>query len=213
MTEIGRTRNRRGEGGRLRGEIVNAALHFIDEHGDPAALSLRAVARTAGISAPAIYDHFTGLDAVREAALEECFAALRATVVSAVADAGDPVAALTSAASAYLGFARQYPARYRLMFAADGCADNAVETFRVVERTIAACVSAGLSTSADPRVDAWMVWAALHGVATLDKPSRTEMLKLGTLDRPNMLRAMVLRLAGIAGDEEVRPNGLELLTF
>jgi len=200
MAETERPRNRRGEGSRLRGEIVAATLELIDEVGDPAALSLRAVARTAGISAPAIYDHFAGLDAVRDAALEECFTVLHSEVAAAVSDEADPVAALTAAASAYLGFARRYPARYRLMFAGDGYAVNAVETFHVVETTIAAAVEAGLSASTNPHIDAWMVWAALHGVATLAKPSRSSMLRLGTLDRPAMLRNMVLRLAGIRSD-------------
>ena len=51
MTESVRPRNRRGEGARLRAEIVDAATALIDESGGDA-LTLRAVARRAGISAP-----------------------------------------------------------------------------------------------------------------------------------------------------------------
>ena len=53
-----RARNRRGEGARLRDDIVAAAVALLDETGDQAAVSLRAVARRVGIAAPSIYRHF-----------------------------------------------------------------------------------------------------------------------------------------------------------
>ena len=47
-----RRRNRRGEGDRLREEIVTAASQMIGEAGDDTALTLRGVARRIGIAAP-----------------------------------------------------------------------------------------------------------------------------------------------------------------
>ena len=49
-----RQRNRRGEGDRLREEIITAASQIIGETGDDSALTLRAVARRIGIAAPYI---------------------------------------------------------------------------------------------------------------------------------------------------------------
>ena len=49
-----RTRNRRGEGNRLRDEIVTAAVELLDETGDEGTVTLRSVARRVGIAAPKI---------------------------------------------------------------------------------------------------------------------------------------------------------------
>ena len=81
------------------------------------------------------------------------------------------------------------------MFSADGYAPNAADTFALVEGLIRSCAEAGASSSNDPHLDAWMLWAGLHGVATLDKPARPDLLQLGVLDRPAMLETIVVRLA------------------
>ena len=70
-----RPRNPRGQGNRLRDEVVDAAAALIAENG-PEALSLRAIARKAEITAPAIYRHFDDLDQVREAVVDSFFWAL-----------------------------------------------------------------------------------------------------------------------------------------
>ena len=59
-----RTRNPRGSGTRLRDEIIDASIALIDETDDPAALTLRGIARQAGITAPSIYRHFADLAAI-----------------------------------------------------------------------------------------------------------------------------------------------------
>ena len=87
------------------------------------------------------------------------------------------------------------PARYRLMFAASGYAPDAVATFTLVQDAITTCVNAGVSASEDPRTDTWLLWAALHGLATLEKPARSGYLRLGPLDRPAMLETLIRRIA------------------
>jgi AcrR family transcriptional regulator len=181
----------------LREEILDAAIVLIDETGDPGSLTLRGVARRAGISAPSIYPHFGDLSTLLEAVLSRSFDELRDAVAAAVDVASDAARALVAAGLAYVRFASTHPARYRLMFSADGYAPNAVDTFGLVEGLIRSCTALGLSSSTDPHRDAWMVWAGLHGVATLDKPSRPEYLRLGTLDRTAMLEEIVVRLAGL----------------
>ena len=66
-----RTRNPRGDGARLRDEILTAATALVDDGEVP--LSLRGVARRAGISAPSIYGHFADLDALVAAMLAQSF--------------------------------------------------------------------------------------------------------------------------------------------
>ena len=111
----------------------------------------------------------------------------------------EPPAKLLAAGRAYVQFGWDHRARYRLMFAESGYAENAVETFTLVLDSINDCVETGASSSTDPRTDTWIIWAALHGVATLDKPSRAAYLKLGTLDRSAMLETIIRRLALLTG--------------
>jgi AcrR family transcriptional regulator len=197
MTTPTRPRNPRGQGDLLRGEILRAAIMLVEETGDAASLTLRGIARRAGISAPSIYTQFADLPTLINALLEVSFDELAATVGAAIESRARADERLIDASRAYVRFGWEHSARYRLMFAADGYAANAVDTFALFTVLLQDCIDAGLSGSADPRADTWMVWAACHGVATLAKPARSDYLRLGALDRPAMLDAMVERLAGL----------------
>jgi len=174
---------------------VAAAIALIDESDDPASLTLRGIARRVGITAPAIYAHFPDLAAVVAGLLAASFDELQGAVRAARDGQADPAAALIAAGYAYVEFAWRHPGRYRLMFAAGGYAPDAVATFTLVEEAIASCAEAGASASDDPHVDTWLLWAALHGVATLEKPARAGFLRLGPLDRRAMLQTMIRRIA------------------
>jgi len=195
MTAPARTRNPRGSGERLREEILLAAIALIEETNDPSALTLRGIARRAGISAPSIYPHFDNLPALIKTVLERSFHELAETVRDAMASQRQPATKLLAAGHAYVQFGWEHKARYRLMFSESGYAENAVETFSLVAAAIHSCVDAGVSRSTDPHGDTWTIWAALHGVATLEKPARSEYLRLGTLNRPAMLETIIRRLA------------------
>lgn len=190
-----RVRNPRGSGERLRDEILRAAIDLLDQTNDASSLTLRGIARHAGISAPSIYGHFADLASLTDALLERSFGELTNTVQAAMDATPEPAEQLLAAGRAYVQFGWDHQARYRLMFAATGYAQNAIDTFALVTDAIQRCVDAGVSASANPPADTWMLWAALHGVATLDKPGRADQLKLGPLDRPAMLEIIIRRLA------------------
>jgi AcrR family transcriptional regulator len=198
VTSSNRERNRRGDGSRLRDEIIDAGIALIDETNDSAALTLRGVARAAGISAPSIYPHFADLAAVKTAVLDRSFEQLRSAIHDAIAQRPEPEVGLLAACHAYVQFGWDHRARYRLMFAADGFAPNAVETFAIVEAAIARCVETGVSVSIDPHADTFLVWVSLHGIATLEKPARADYQQLGPLDRPAFVVTLVRRLAGLS---------------
>ncbi|MFC7743251.1 TetR/AcrR family transcriptional regulator [Nocardiopsis composta] len=112
-----RKRNRRGEGGRLREEIVDAAVELLDETGDERTITLRSVARRVGIAAPSIYAHFPDQPAIMLAVVRRAFGELEEALRSAVRGAGgDPRERLYALCRAYLDFARTHPERYRTMF-------------------------------------------------------------------------------------------------
>ncbi|RDG39208.1 TetR/AcrR family transcriptional regulator [Streptomyces corynorhini] len=175
----GRARNRRGEGGRLREDIVAAAVELLDEAGDERAITLRSVARRVGIAAPSIYPHFPDQPAIMLAVVQREFAELRNSLLSAVEKAGaDPRRRLYAVCDTYLDFAQAHPERYRTMFGGlwmpdlDASslteADLAAlgnETMGILVEALDACAAAGQSTSADPRGDAVALWLGLHGLA------------------------------------------------
>ena len=94
--------------------MLDGALVAIAEHG-PAALSLREVARRAGVSHAAPTHHFGDKAGVLTAIAIEGFTLLAATTGAADQSTGD----LTEAGIAYIRFAVEHPAHYQVMFRPD----------------------------------------------------------------------------------------------
>src|SRR3954451_1658374 len=109
-TATTRPRNRRGEGARLRDDIVDAAVELLDETGNQSAISLRSVARRIGIAAPSIYRHFPDQPAIMLAVVRRAFGELEAYLRDATTAAGDdPRRRLHACCHAYLDYAQQHP--------------------------------------------------------------------------------------------------------
>src|SRR5437763_13307692 len=89
-----RPRNPQGQGCRLRTELIEAADRLLSRSGDVEGLSLRAVAREAGIATPSIYLHFADKRALVRAVLEARFQELAGAVRAAVTTASGPAACL-----------------------------------------------------------------------------------------------------------------------
>jgi AcrR family transcriptional regulator len=116
--EVGvRTRNRWGEGERLRGEILAAASRLLSELGGEDALTIRGVARAVGIAPASIYQHFSDRAALVAGLTEHEFGRLRAAMEAAESrvSGDDPVARVRALLHAYCGFAMDHPGHYRLM--------------------------------------------------------------------------------------------------
>lgn len=176
-----RTRNRRGEGDRLRQDIVAAAAELLETAGDEAAVTLRAIARKVGITAPSIYAHFADREEILSAVVAGTFPALVARLHAAAGAERDPVARLRAGCAAYLDFAAEQPHRYRVLFQrrpAPGTADipaadrslnrmSGADAFAWLVDAITDCVRAGRSATPAPVDSAVQLWVALHGFATL----------------------------------------------
>jgi AcrR family transcriptional regulator len=135
-----RERNRRGQGGRLRTDIVNAAAELLDEAGNEQAVTLRAVARRIGIAAPSIYAHFPDRQAILLAVVQDAFAELAEALRATDKESTGAVAGLRAACTAYLDFAATRPQRYRVMFGGLWNAGDALDS---------AAVAAGFPWPAD----------------------------------------------------------------
>ncbi len=169
-----RRRNRRGEGDRLREEIITAASQMIGEASDDSALTLRGVARRIGIAAPSIYRHFTDVDELKMAVVQRSFAEFARTRDAASRDGDDPAARLLARCRAYTRFALANPGPYRYLFSQHGPTGDparppvGLPTFHALAESISRCQQAGLARADDdPQWLAAQVWAALHGLVLL----------------------------------------------
>jgi AcrR family transcriptional regulator len=165
-----RSRNPRGEGGKLRDEILNAARSLAEEQGVQA-MTLRGVARRVGIAAPSIYSHFPDRDALLSALVDEALAEFTTEVSAAMGAETDPVDSLRAGCTAYLDFAMRRPNSCQLAFgpldANLTMTPSGTTAFELLVNAVDACVRAGVSVSTDPFADATAIWVALHGYAIL----------------------------------------------
>lgn len=166
-----RSRNRPGEGERLRAEIVEAADALLADAGTVERLSLRGIARAAGITAPAIYAHFATKEALVAAVIERRFAGLAAALEAAAPDRAEPLPTVRARARAYVRFGLEHPGVYAVLFgpttdhlglAYDG--SPGARVFALLLDPVAAVVTA---RGDDPLGRATDLWAALHGMVTL----------------------------------------------
>lgn len=159
----------------VRERILLASRRLIEAEG-LSALSMREVARRAGVSHQAPYNHFADREAILGALAEEGFAILRARLDAArEAETGDAVARAAACLSAYVEFACSHPAHFRLMFRPElvnlencpGAREQGDRAFQCLPDAIRELVAAGLP--GEPSEDALMalLWSTAHGLSCL----------------------------------------------
>lgn len=153
----------------LRQRILETARALLDEQG-AAALSLREVARRAGVTHQAPYHHFADRESILAELVTQGFAELERRLAKAHAKGGDAAATLAASYGAYVGFALDHPGVFRIMFRADLCdtarfpqavqaGDRAHgELLHMVRLVHGGAEDAGLAA---------MHWAQVHGLAGL----------------------------------------------
>src|SRR5271167_4658097 len=114
MRETGNAQVRPYHHGDLSRALVDAARRILEAEG-AAALSLRAVAREAGVSPAAPYHHFKDKSELLNAVARDGFARLRLGVAEAINQAG-PREKGSCMGVAYVEFAQANPALYRVMY-------------------------------------------------------------------------------------------------
>ncbi len=146
--------------GDLRAALLDAADALLDEGGD-GAVSLREVARRAGVSPTAAYRHFADKEALLAALALRGFEAFGAAMGAAVAQgAGAPHVAR---GRAYLRFALARPGRFRLMFGPLLARSPAHPDLLAASRQ----AFTALQANAGGRDAALRSWGMVHGLAHL----------------------------------------------
>jgi len=147
-----RQRYARGEGDKLRVDLLDAAAELIATHDSIESISLRAVARRAGVSPTAVYRHFDDhLDLLRQA-VDHCWSNFRDTMRAGRDSSDDPFVAFRQTGDNYVDFALNHRGQYRVLFSnrIDLGVDNgtsAIEAFDILVELI----SAILTTNGDTR--------------------------------------------------------------
>ncbi|MFN2388283.1 MAG: TetR/AcrR family transcriptional regulator [Actinomycetota bacterium] len=171
-----RRRSPRGQGARLRGELIAAATELLARLGDAERLSIRAVATAAGVTPPSLYRHFDDKQALLRAVLEERFAEFERFQAEADAGAADPFDALRRRCRAYLRFAEEHPGHYRVLFGAAGLGSElgtdvrghpGAQAFFGLVGAVQRCLDAGAPVEGDSFVLAVELWALVHGLVDL----------------------------------------------
>ena len=101
--------------GDLRASLLQAAARWLDEQG-PETLTLRELARAAGVSHAAPYHHFASRDELLAGVAELAFDRLADALSAAAAASTDAASALQDIGEAYVRAALAHPAQFRLMF-------------------------------------------------------------------------------------------------
>lgn len=161
----------------VRRAVLDAALEVISTEG-PDAVSMRDVARRAGVSHQAPYHHFGDRSGIFAAISEEGFQFLTEAILAASASPG-PRPRL--AFEAYLRTALGHPGHFRVMFhsglngvitheATHQAADDAYDALLRMVEVIVGVHGDDATGRADERVLAqWasLMWSTAHGFATL----------------------------------------------
>ena len=161
--------------GDLRRALIEAALGLIAV-GGPAALTLRATARAAGVTHGAPYRHFADKAALMAAVAEEGFASLEAALAKGMTDAGDdPAEVFAASGQAYVQFAVEHPDHFRVMFSSE-LADKGAHpdlqrasdsAFATLTEAIIAAQNVGAVREGDILDLALAAWSMCHGFACL----------------------------------------------
>jgi len=155
----------------LRQDILDTARTLLDEQG-VAALSMREVARRAGVTHQAPYHHFGDRESILAELVTHGFDELarRLAVANDLAPSKGKRAALLASGEAYIGFALSHPGVFRIMFRPDVCAPMRfpdlrqagarahAELERLVRIVHGSRSNAGLAS---------IYWAYVHGMACL----------------------------------------------
>lgn len=153
--------------GDLKAALMQAAATLLNEGGE-AAVSLREVARRAGVTPTATYRHFENKEAMLAALAVQGFDAFTNTMQEAAAGSPEP---FTAMGIAYVRFAAAHPSMFRLMFGpAVADRSRSPELVAAIARSTSVFDQGLRSRSdvtADARVAALRAWSLVHGLATL----------------------------------------------
>ncbi|WP_413100082.1 TetR/AcrR family transcriptional regulator [Streptomyces sp. Inha503] len=163
-----RVRAAKGQGGLLRERLLDIAGQLLEEGGADA-LTIRAVATSAGVTPPAVYLHFASKRELVHATCLRVWSSLFIELEAVSRGVPDPVTALHETCVAYITFGLRHPAQYRLVMdgeATEASRRNEDACFRYFRDKVAACHVAGVPVESTTET-ARLLCAGVHGAVCL----------------------------------------------
>lgn len=195
----------------LAGALIDTALAMIEERG-VGELSLRGMARRAGVSHTAPLRHFDGFNDLLAAVAARGFANLTASVDDAsasLAPGSGARARLVAACQRYVEVANEHPGLFGLMFRTDliettnpAYQRESINAHRTFLRLVRAVQDTGWHTDIDTSVANAAIWSMVHGLAVL---WTTGPLRDSLGDKPDIDETVSTSLSLVL-DIESRPD-------
>jgi AcrR family transcriptional regulator len=167
--------DRRARERAARRRLITATARKLAEDEGWDAVTTRRLSAEIEYSQPVLYKHFAGMEGIVASVAVQGFAELGDALAAARAEATDGQAALTRVAHAFIGFARDNPALFDAMFTRSTtlpfAADDTPPELNNAFNELRAAVDL-VAGERDSDTLAEVVWAALHGLITLDRGGR-----------------------------------------
>ena len=195
-TEPAVSENKPYHHGDLRRALLDAAEKVLERDG-PGGLSLRAVAREAGVSPAAPYHHFKDKEELMLAVGKAGFTKLNVVLAAAATDHPDLGERLSDIGLAYVEFAQDHPATYRVMYdcarrvdAMPDSEEHDKSGFAMVKDAITEAAGGQLS-EVDAHLAAIAAWCAVHGLAEMSGFAEFQTLKAELGGEKEFLRGVL----------------------
>ncbi|MEL6348184.1 MAG: TetR/AcrR family transcriptional regulator [Myxococcota bacterium] len=180
----------------VRQACLDEARRILQEDG-PEKLSLRTVARRLGISHQAPYKHFASKDAVIAELVRQAYADF-AVMFQSLPETGDPDGDMRQMGEAYLAYALEHPAEYRLMFGIPLPEPSAhpemLEQAQAVFEHLRQRLSLRQGAPDEDALDALFIWSTLHGLASILELDASRRLALSAAGRERVANHVLDRI-------------------
>jgi AcrR family transcriptional regulator len=161
--------------GDLKNALIRAGIEILSKDGIHG-LTMRKVAKKAGVSRTAPYSHFADKQALIAAISTEGFRVFYAQLDAAYeCYEGDPLRQLVEGAWVYIQFALRDPAHFKVIYSSilerekdyPAFVDISKKSFARVVQMVEACQAAGLLRPGPSDLAAMSVWSIVHGFVSL----------------------------------------------
>lgn len=189
--------------GNLREAILVTSLHMIEHGAGAESLSLREIAKKAGVTHQAPYRHFKDREALLAALAQDGFEKLFSSMSETLALETTPFNRLLKLGESYLTWASIHPSHFRLMFSHSIPEYEVSQNLQLATKNVLDLVVSVVSENQDAKIlrkdDARSLarqfWSAVHGVSILFIDRQFKPLNNDLKSGQHLVKEIVTNLA------------------